>query len=105
MIGSASIDAGLDEYCYRRVADLYADDVVSSVVRLGRVTFTSKDVQAVFKISQPAASTKIGSWVDNGIAERIDDVRSEADSSRFVHQYQIRDMRLRRILERNLMSA
>ena len=99
---ATSIDLGLDEYCRRRVADLYPNDVIHAIRQLPGSVFTSTVVQAQFRISQPAASRKIEKWEDNGLVERIEDVRSEKDPSKAVHQYRVREARLRRMIERSL---
>lgn len=101
-VTTQSIDLGLDEYCRRRVADLYPADVIHGIRQLPSSTFTSTTVQTTFRISQPTASLKIGKWVDNGLVERIEDVRSEKDPSKPVHQYRVREARLRRMIERSL---
>jgi hypothetical protein len=102
LVTGTSIDLGLDEYCRRRVADLYSPEVIHGIRQLPASTFTSTGVQTTFRISQPAASLKIGKWVDNGLVERIEDVRSEKDPSKPVHQYRVREARLRRMIERSL---
>lgn len=102
-ITTASIDRGLDEYCRRRVSDLYPADTVNSICRLPGSTFTSAVVQSIFRISQQAASNKIGGWVSNGLVERTDDIRSEKGS--FIHQYRIRERRLRRMVEHQLEAS
>lgn len=94
-----SVDAGLDDYCRRRVLDLYPKELLHQVLRLTPL-FTSKVVEATFKIAQPTASTRISKWTDYGLVERSDQVRSERDPSRLVYQYRIRDPRVLRLMTR-----
>ncbi len=101
MITMESIDRGLDEYCMRRVRDVYPPEVIRRIARMTTV-FTSSDFTAVFKCSQSVASTTITKWSDNGYVRRIADARSKKDPSKAVYQYEVAEPRLRRILERGL---
>lgn len=105
VIHESSIDRGLDDYCSRRVQDLYPPGSIRQITQLKSVTFTNTDIQLITKRKQQTASYRINNWLDNGYIERIEDVPSQKDPSKFVYQYRVREPRLRRILERRLIQA
>ncbi|WP_437762195.1 hypothetical protein WME77_29410 [Sorangium sp. So ce764] len=105
MITPASVEQALDQYCVRRVKDMYPSDKVRQFARLTSPVFTSSDVQAAFRISQPNASKKINAWREDGYVKQIEDTRSMKDASKTVYQYEVSEPRIRRIIERGLMSV
>jgi hypothetical protein len=104
MITNDSLQRALDEYCVRRVKDMYPADKIRQLTRLPMATFTSSDVQAAFRIKQSVASRKITVWKEDGYIKQTTDVRSKKDSSKTVYQYEVSEPRLRRIIENNLMK-
>lgn len=101
MITEESIDRGLDEYCMRRVKDVYPQDLIRRITRLSS-TFTANDFMQTFKVSKAVASRRINSWVDNGYIRQVADARSKKDPSKPVFQYEVSEPRLRRILDKGL---
>jgi hypothetical protein len=104
LLSRASIDSGLDDYCNRRVQDLYDADIIRAITQLPATKFTSSDVQSALRISKQAASVRINRWMDDGLVERIEDSRSGKDPSKSINQYEIKDKRLDRIIARGLMA-
>jgi hypothetical protein len=104
LLSPSSVDRGLDDYCNRRVRDLYDSEVIRTITQLPATRFTSSDVQSVLRISKQSASVRINRWMDDGHVERIEDSRSGKDPSKAINQYEIKDKRLDRIISRGLMS-
>ena len=102
LLSASSVDKGLDDYCSRRVKDLYPSDIIRTLTSLPSTRFTSANIQAALRISKQAASVRVNKWIDNGYIERIEDARSEKDSSTPVHQYKFREKRLERLVERRI---
>jgi hypothetical protein len=105
LITRKSVDRGLDDYCTRRVGDLYPSDIIRAITSLPSVNFTSNNVQNVLRISKQAASVRINKWVDNGYIERIEDTRSDKDPSKMIYQYHVKEKRLERIIQRRIGDA
>mgnify|MGYP000920407025 CR=1 FL=1 len=103
LITRESVDRGLDEYCTRRVGDLYPLDIVRAITSLP-ARFTSNNVQTALRISKQAASARINKWADNGYIERIEDTRSEKDTSKMIYQYRVKEKRLERLIQRRIGS-
>jgi len=104
LITETSMDRGLDDYVMRRVKDLYNANVVRQLASLSSSTFTASDIQSRFRISQQSASSRINKWIDNGLVARVEDARSTKDPSKIMYRYEVVEPRLRRIIDRRLMS-
>jgi len=103
-ITRASIDRGVDDYCLRRIKDIYSSNVVRTIARLPDIVFTSGDVQSMLRVSKQAASARISKWTDDGYIERTEDARSETDPSKSIYQYIFREKRFERVVQRKLYT-
>jgi hypothetical protein len=99
-----SIDRGIDDYCLRRIRDIYPSNLVRTISRLPNTRFTSGDVQSMLRVSKQAASGRISKWTDDGYIERTEDARSETDPSKTIYQYVFREKRFERIIQRRLYN-
>ncbi|SET91367.1 P-loop ATPase, Sll1717 family [Stigmatella erecta] len=104
LISRESIERGLDDYCRRRISDMYPPEVPKQISKLPQAKFTNADIQRTFHIAQSAASKKINNWLDNGYITRTNDARSTKDPSKTVYQYIVSEPRLLRILRRRLIK-
>jgi hypothetical protein len=104
LISSESVNRGLDDYCTRRIKDIYPANVVRTITQLPKVLFTSGDVQSKLRISKQAASARLNKWSDDGYIERTEDIRSENDPSKTMYQYTFREKRFERIVEHRLIK-
>lgn len=103
-ITRASIDRGIDDYCLRRIKDIYPSNLVRTISRLPDSRFTSGDVQSMLRVSKQAASGRISKWTDDGYIERTEDSRSETDPSKTIYQHVFREKRFERIIQRKLYN-
>lgn len=102
LISRESVERGIDDYCSRRVRDLYPGEIIRAITRLPSARFTSADVQSVLKISKQSASVRINKWVDDGYIERTEDSRSGKDPSKAIYQYKVKEKRLERLIQRGI---
>lgn len=98
-----SVDKGLDSYCRETIGTWYPEKLLNQVLRLGRVTFVNKDVQAKFKIGHQGARNKIIGWEESGIISQDGTLPSEA-GGKPVFLYKVSDPKAQRIIERKLMD-
>jgi hypothetical protein len=104
LISEDSVNRGLDDYCVRRIKDIYPANIVRTITKLPRVLFTSGDVQSKLRISKQAASARLAKWSDDGYIERTEDIRSENDPSKTMYQYTFREKRFERVIQRRLYN-
>jgi hypothetical protein len=102
---SEIIDKGIDQYVKDVVPTIYPEKIVRQFVRLGRSTFTNKEVQGEFRIGGPAARNRITGWVDAGMVRQSGTRPAEGDQGgKPQNEYSILDGRLIRIVERRLIE-
>jgi hypothetical protein len=105
LIDQTSLEIGQDKYVRETIENVYQKKVLQQVVRLGKVIFVNKDVQAAFKISDQSARAKIKSWEDIGI---VGQSGTQAPNSELggqpAYRYVIADSRVKRIVDRKLIE-
>ena len=100
-LDSESFSLGLDAYSIDSVSNLGVTTSVEQLTKLRALHFVTKDVAARFRISNPAARSRIDQWVENGLVEYAGSQVGPA-GGRPVDQFEVADPRLQRIIERDL---
>lgn len=93
---------GMDSYSSSSVANLGITSAVEQLTKLKALSFVTKDVAARFRISNPAARSKIDQWIEMGLVEYAGS-QVGPSGGRPVDQFEVSDPRLQRIIDRNLV--
>ncbi len=68
LIDTDQLETGIQAYISDFI-DSQETDVVSQIEKVGKLTFTSKDVQTAFKISNANANSKVKKWTTLGLTK------------------------------------
>jgi hypothetical protein len=99
----SSIDKALDKYAVDAVRRTFNSVQVRQLTRLTMTTFINKDVQQTFRINDQSARNRIRTWADAGIISQTGTRQAEGGGAgKPSHEYSIADLRVKRILEREL---
>lgn len=101
-LNSNSFCLGMDSYSTNSVANLGVTAAVEQLTKLKALSFVTKDVASRFRISNPAARSKIDQWIEMGLVEHTGS-QVGPSGGRPVDQFEVSDPRLQRIIERNLV--
>ena len=101
LLTKESLDAGLDNFASSTILDDYTSNTIEQLKKVERLKFGTAEVRKTFSISQQAASQKIEKWIASGLVRRDGQVYSQA-GRKPVDQFQISDLKARRVVERQL---
>jgi hypothetical protein len=106
LLTESAIGYGMNLYSKEAADFRYGEQFVKQLARIGKNIFINKDVQAVFKIGDQAARSKIQKWMDAG-AVKHSGVRSSEDGGpgRGFNEYTIVDPRIARIMNEKLIQT
>lgn len=96
-----SFNNGMDAYSCSTIANLGITSSVDQLTKLKKLSFVTKDVATLFRISTQAARSRIDQWVENGLVKHSGS-QVGPSGGRPVDQFSVSDPRLQRIIERNL---
>lgn len=96
-----SLERGLDSYAANTITNDYASQTIVQLKRIGNTRFITKDVAKVFAISSAGARQKINKWIDSGLVHQTS-AFSTGEGKKPVDQFLISELRVKRIVERNL---
>ncbi|RIA22683.1 hypothetical protein DFO61_3373 [Ectopseudomonas oleovorans] len=100
-IDAFSVELAQDKYAMDSIRSWYKKDVLNQLYRLGKVSFTNKDVQGAFRIGSQGARTKVLKWVDIGLVRQNGTVALEG-LGKPSYLYEVSDPRVARVIERRL---
>jgi hypothetical protein len=105
LLGSTSIDGGLDKYVTDVITTMYGERLLGQIFRLNRTVFTNKDVQLTFRVGAQSARTRIQSWENAGIIKLTGTRAAEgALGGKPANEYTIVDTRIERVMKRQLVT-
>jgi hypothetical protein len=102
-VSEDNLDTGMDNYVPDVLWAIYDKDILSQIVRLGKVTFVNKELQQAFKLSAGGATNRIVKWEASG-AITLSGTRAAEGSvgGKPSNEYSIADPRIIRMAERKL---
>lgn len=103
LLVEGDFDAGMDNYVSDVIWGVYEKDVLSQIIRLGKIKFINKEVQSAFKLSAPGATNRIGKWENSGAVSLTGKREAEGGAGgKPSNEYSVNDPRITRLVTRGL---